>query len=188
MKLLSAFLIAASLSMDNFAISLASGCSRGGPLHRGRILLVSASFSLAHIVMFGLGWWGGWELGQWINRWDHWIAFFILAFVGAKMIKEALADLSVPDFGQVLPWKRIIGLSVAASLDALGVGVALSLEKAPFWMTLIFMTGCVFVTSYAGFLLGRLLGKRFGKVMEIAGGVVLIGLGTKILFSGLGIW
>ena len=173
--------------MDNFAVSLASGCGRNGPLHVSKILLVSISFVLAHIIMLSVGWFGGWELGQHISRWDHWIAFLLLAFVGFKMLKEALENELAPDFSQTLPWKIIIGLSIATSLDALAVGVALSLEDASFWMTLTFMAVCVFVTSYAGFLLGQLLGRRFGKAMEVLGGLVLIGLGTKILLNGLGI-
>ena len=143
---------------------------------------------LAHIIMLSLGWFGGWELGQCINRWDHWIAFALLVFVGLKMIKESLENNPAPDFSKALAWRVLLFLSLATSLDALGVGVALSLENAPFRITLLFMAGCVFVTSYAGFLLGQLLGRRFGKIMEIVGGMVLIGLGLKILLSGLGIW
>ncbi len=174
--------------MDNFAVTVASGCGHRGALPVGRLLLVGTCFMLAHIIMLSLGWFGGWELGQWMNRWDHWIAFALLVFVGIKMIKESLENEPAADFSKVLPWRILLFLSLATSLDALGVGVALSLENAPFLITLVFMAVCVFVTSYAGFVLGRLLGKRFGKVMEVLGGLVLVGLGTKILLSGLGIW
>jgi len=174
--------------MDNFAVTLASGCAHRGPLPTRRVLLVSTCFTLAHAVMLSAGWLGGWELGHRINRWEHWIAFALLCFVGLKMVKEALDNEPAPDFGQALSWRMLILLSLATSLDALGVGVALSLENAPFLITFLFMVVCVFITSCAGFVLGRLLGTRFGKTMEIVGGLVLIGLGTKILLSGLGIW
>lgn len=174
--------------MDNFAVTLASGCGRSGRLPVHRILGVGICFTLAHVVMLSIGWFGGWELGQRINRWDHWIAFLMLAFVGIKMIKESLENKPALDVTKSLTWKMMLFLSAATSLDALGVGVALSLENAPFWMTLLFMAGCVFLTSCAGFVLGQLLGRRFGKIMEVAGGLVLIGLGTKILLNGLGIW
>ena len=171
--------------MDNFAVTLASGCGHRGPLPKSRILLVGTCFMLAHVIMFSFGWLGGWELGQRMNRWDHWVAFALLAFVGLKMIKESLEDEPAPDFGTSLSWRMLLFLSLATSLDALGVGVALSLENAPFWITVFFMAVCVFLTSYAGFVLGQLLGRRFGKVMEVVGGAVLIGLGTKILLNGL---
>ena len=186
--MLSVFLVAVGLTMDNFAVALASGCSRRGALPLSRILLVGGSFTLAHIVMLSIGWLGGWELGQRMDRWDHWVAFILLAFVGLKMIKESLENEPAVDFSKAVSWRIVVGLSVATSLDALGVGIALSLENAPFWTTLVLMAVCVFITSYAGFLLGQLLGQRFGKIMEIIGGLVLIGLGTKILLSGLGIW
>jgi len=188
MNIAAAFAIALGLCMDNFAVTLASGCVHRGPLPIRRILFVATCFMSAHIIMLSLGWLGGWELGQWVNRWDHWVAFGLLAFVGIKMIKESLENEPATDFSQSLSWRTMLFLSLATSLDALGVGIALSLENAPFWMTFIFMAICVFLTSYAGFLLGRLLGRRFGKVMEILGGVALIGIGTKILLSGLGIW
>ena len=174
--------------MDNFAVTVASGCTKSGPLHVKRILLIGASFALAHMVMLSLGWFGGWELGHYIDRWDHWIAFLMLVFVGLKMIKETWENKAAPDFGNGLSLRTMLLLCIATSLDALGVGIALSLEKAPFLATLISMAVCVFVTSYAGFLLGQMLGERFGKVMEVVGGLVLIGLGTKILLNGLGIW
>lgn len=174
--------------MDNFAVTLASGCGRSGKLPAGKVLSVGICFTLAHVIMFSLGWLGGWELGQRLNSWDHWVAFFMLAFVGCKMIKESLENEPALDLQKTLTLRMMVFLSIATSLDALGVGIALSLENAPFWMTLLFMAGCVFVTSYAGFRLGQLLGRRFGKVMEIMGGLVLVGLGTKILLSGLGIW
>ena len=188
MSMLSVFLVAAGLCMDNFAVSLASGCSRNGHFHLSKVLWVSSCFMLAHIIMLSIGWFGGWELGHWINRWDHWIAFLLLAFVGLKMIKETLGNEPGLDLSKTVSWRIIVGLSIATSLDALGVGIALSLENAPFWITLITMAAFVFLTSYIGFFLGQLLGRRFGKVMEVLGGLVLIGLGTKILLSGLGIW
>ena len=181
--MLSSFLIALGLSMDNFAVTLACGCSRSGHLPVGRVLWVGCCFTLAHIVMLSAGWFGGWELGQFIDSWDHWIAFLMLVFIGCKMIKESLENKPGLDLEKVFSLRLMLFLSVATSVDALGVGVALSLENAPFWMTLLFMASCVFVTSCVGFVLGQLLGRRFGKIMEVAGGVVLIGIGIKLLLS-----
>lgn len=173
--------------MDNFAVTIAAGCANGG-VPRGRALLISAVFALAHIVMFSAGWLGGHELGRLIDRWDHWVAFAVLVFIGGKMLWGSAEETQKPDGHWLWQGRTIAGLAVATSLDALGVGIALSLEEAPFGLTLGLMTACVAVTSYAGFGLGRLLGGQFGKRMEIVGGLVLIGIGTKVLLSGLGIW
>lgn len=176
------------LSMDNFAVTIASGCACQKSVRRARTFWVSLSFACAHVIMFGAGWWGGRELGRFIDRFDHWIAFFVLAFIGLKMIKEAFEKKQGPDLCRVISAKTVAALAVATSLDALLVGMALSLTAAPFWLTLWFMAGCVFATSYAGFYLGCYLGRRFGVVMEVLGGAALMAVGAKVLLSGLGIW
>ena len=190
MNILSAFVVALGLSMDNFAAAIAAGCGGHRSLSRARILAVSCSFAAAHFIMFGTGWLGGHELGLFIDSVDHWIAFGVLVLIGGKMIKEAL----FPDKNEtssltsVLTVRAIFSLAVATSLDALLVGVGLSLVAVPFWLTAVCMVVCVFLTSYAGFRLGAFLGYRFGRVMEVLGGVVLAGIGIKILLEGLRIW
>lgn len=187
MSMLSALLVALGLSMDNFAVTIASGC-RGGPIRHKPTLLISFSFALAHILMLSAGWWGGRELGRFLDRFDHWIAFAVLVFIGGKMVKESFQEQAGPNLCHALALKTLLALAVATSLDALGVGMALSLTQAPYVLTLCFMAGCVFITSYSGFFLGAWLGCRFGKVMETLGGLVLCLVGTKVLLSGLGIW
>ena len=85
-------------------------------------------------------------------------------------------------------FKTLLALSVATSLDALLVGIGLAFTEAPFWVTVLTLTACVFVTSWAGFYLGAFLGRKFGKVMEALGGLALILIGLKLLLEGLGIW
>ena len=173
--------------MDNFAIAIAAGCTRGKITGR-RVLQISVCFALAHIIMFSSGWLGGQELGRVIDKWDHWVACGVLAFIGGKMIYEALSETQSSDSSWTQSYGLIGWFALATSLDALGVGIAISLENAPFWWTLWLMAGCVFVTSFVGFELGRSLGERFGVRMEILGGLVLVGFAIKILLSGLGIW
>lgn len=187
MSMLSALFVALGLSMDNFAVTIASGC-RGGQIRHKQTFLISLSFAVAHIIMLSAGWWCGRELGRFFDRFDHWIAFAVLVFIGAKMVKESFEEQTGPNLCHALELKTLLALAVATSLDALGVGMALSLTQAPYVLTLCFMTGCVFVTSYSGFFLGAWLGCRFGKVMETLGGLVLCLVGTKVLLSGLGIW
>ena len=188
MNILSSFIVALSLSMDNFAVTIASGCADRGQVRHGRTFWVSLSFVTAHVLMLSAGWWGGRELGRWIDRFDHWIAFLVLAFIGGKMIKEAFEKKEGPDLCRVLSVKTVLALAVATSLDALLVGMALSLTAASFWLTMAFMAGCVFVTSYAGFFLGSFFFIFFGTMMEVLGGAALAGVGIKVLLSGLGIW
>lgn len=188
MNILSAFIVALGLSMDNFAVTVASGCACRTGIKHSRTFAVSTVFAAAHVVMFAAGWFGGRELGRGLDRFDHWIAFCVLAFIGIKMIKEAFEKKAAPHECRVLSARTVLVLSVATSLDALLVGIALSLTSAPFWLTLWVLAGCVFVTSYAGFFLGCFLGGRFGVVMEAAGGAALLGVGAKVLLNGLGIW
>ncbi len=187
MNVLSSFIVALSLSMDNFAVTIASGCTCGKDLRFKHIFGVSLCFVVAHALMLSAGWFGGKELGRLIDRVDHWLAFLVLCFIGIKMIKEAFEKKENTTLCLIPSFKTILLLAVATSLDALLVGMALSLTRAPYLLTLCFMMGCVFVTSYAGFYLGNFLGRRFGTWMEVLGGVALVGVGTKVLLSGLGI-
>lgn len=187
MNVLSSFIVALSLSMDTFAVTIASGCACGRSLRFKHIFSVSACFVLAHVIMLSTGWFCGKELGRFIDKVDHWLAFLVLCFIGIKMVKEAFEKKQEPQLCQLISFKTILVLAVATSLDALLVGVALSLTAAPYFLTLFSMMGCVFVTSYIGFYLGNFLGRRFGTWMEVLGGIALAAVGTKVLLSGLGI-
>lgn len=188
MNVLSCFIVALSLSMDNFAVTIASGCLCKTPLRFRYILGVSSCFVLAHILMLSAGWFGGQELGKLIDRFDHWVAFVVLFLIGAKMIKESVEEKEDSPFCKRASLKTIVALALATSLDALLVGLALSFTGAPFFLTLVFMACCVFLTSYIGFYLGHFLGRRFGTTVEVLGGLSLMGIGAKVLLNGLGIW
>ncbi|MBR3603685.1 MAG: manganese efflux pump MntP family protein [Elusimicrobiaceae bacterium] len=187
MNVLSSFIVALSLSMDNFAVAIASGCACGRNLRFKHILGVSLCFVLAHALMLSVGWFGGKELGRVIDSVDHWFAFIVLLLIGLKMVKEAFEKKEETSLCQLISLKMIFVLALATSLDALLVGMALSLTQAPYLLTLVFMMGSVLVTSYIGFYLGNYLGKRFGTWMEVSGGVSLSAVGVWVLLSGLGI-
>lgn len=188
MNILSSLLVALGLSMDNFAVTIASGCASRRQIKQRYILTVSSLFALAHFIMFSAGWLCGAGVGKYISAVDHWIAFAILIFIGGRMIKESRGAKDGPDVCTVHSFKTILMLSVATSLDALVVGVGLAFTAAPFWLTVGTLTACVLFTSYAGFYLGSFLGRRFGKVMEVLGGLSLVCIGVKLLLEGLGIW
>lgn len=187
MNILSSFLVAAGLSMDNLAVTVSAGCSRSSQSSRGLIVQVSLLFALAHFVMFALGFESG-TLVHASRTLGAWVACAILVFIGGRMIKNAwcnAGEVACPIFTSL---KTQLALAVATSLDALFVGAGLALAGAAFWQTQAFLVGCVFITSLCGFYLGHYLGKKFGRNMEITGGIVLVFLGMKVLLEGIGIW
>lgn len=191
MQIWSSLLVALSLSMDNFAVTIAAGCAEHCRLRVRTVLGVSFSFALAHFIMFSSGWLCGAQLGKHIDRFDHWIAFAVLAFIGGRMIKgsfERAESAAASNLCSLNTSKTILALSIATSLDALLAGVGLSFTPAPFGLTAAALAACVMVTSCCGFWLGAQLGRRFGKIMEALGGVALVFIGLKLLLGGLGIW
>ncbi|MBR4356065.1 MAG: manganese efflux pump [Elusimicrobiaceae bacterium] len=189
MSLLSAILIALSLSMDNLAVTVSAGCAAHSRIPLKREMLASFGFMLAHLVMFSCGWFLGKGVGHYVDAIDHWVAFGILAWIGIHMIwesghhKEEEQDFSKRIFGGALFW-----LAFATSVDAWLVGMGLSLVHAPFVLTATTMAISVFFTSWLGFYFGAWLGRKFGQQMEMLGGIALILLGLKLLLEGLGIW
>lgn len=188
MNILSSLLVALGLSMDNWAVTIASGCSHCEAIAKAYIFKVSALFAAAHFVMFSGGWLCGAGVGKYIGAVDHWIAFAILLFIGARMVKESREEKAEEQACVLHSFKTLCALAVATSLDALLVGMGLAFTAAPFWATVLTLTVCVFATSWSGFYVGAYLGRKFGKVMEALGGVVLILIGVKLLLEGVGIW
>jgi len=187
MNIISSFLVALGLSMDNLAVTTSAGCSRSRQSCMRLIVQVSLLFALAHFVMFSIGYEGGVLLhaGRVLGAW---VACLILVFIGGRMIREACTPGEEASCSIFTSLKTQFALAVATSLDALFVGAGMSLAGAPFWQTQFFLVGCVFITSGCGFYLGGYLGRKFGRNMEIAGGTVLILLGIKVLLEGVGIW
>jgi len=187
-------LIALSLSMDAFAVSVSSAaCSKG--LSRRHMLRAAFAFGLFQFLMPLAGWFLGSAFKGPITAFDHWVAFALLAFVGGKMLFEVFEEwrhspnhASCPAEDETakrdLSSKRIVlALAVATSIDALAVGISFSLiGKAAFQPSAVI--GIVtFLVCCAGFFFGKKLGLLFGLWAEIAGGGVLIGIGARILFS-----
>ncbi|HWQ21470.1 MAG TPA: manganese efflux pump MntP family protein [Clostridia bacterium] len=180
------FIIAVGLSMDAFAVSVASGC---------RIKHVSPSDALRPGVWFGgfqalmpvLGWFGGLTLRNLIQDFSHWIAFALLVFVGGKMLVEAVRGREREE--ECLEERRstrdMLVLAIATSIDALAVGLSLSVLRVSIWWPalLIGLVTCAF--SIVGTLLGCTVGRLVKDKAEILGGLVLIGIGIRILVQGL---
>jgi len=181
MSLLSVILICFSLSLDNGAVALASGCA--AKFKNKQILAVCAAFVLAHIIMFFTGWYFGQEAGRFINNYGRWAAAALLIFLGAKMLKESFGKKNACDAAGLTHIKRLTAIAAATSLDALAVGASLNMLAARLWASVFFMCLFVFVTTFFGLKLGCKLGEKFGGRMEILGGLVLIAIGLKILLD-----
>lgn len=184
MDLLTILAIALGLSMDAFAASIAHGVElRECRLRRG--LVIALSFGFFQAAMPLAGWALGWRFRGAIEAWDHWVAFALLCVVGAKMTYEALKERPLDHVACDMRPGRILLLSVATSIDALAVGLAFSMLDISIIKPILIIGGVTFLVSFAGIALSTLLGKLFGRNVEIAGGLILIVIGLRILAQHL---
>lgn len=174
--------------MDAFAVSVVSGSAYRNMCVRCA-LRMAFSFGAFQAVMPLLGYLAGNTLVAHIAQYDHWIAFFLLAGIGGKMIYEAIKtfNLEEPETSAKDPScpVTLVMLSIATSIDALAVGVTLSLITQHIYATVILIGVITFVLSYIGCEIGKRMGHFFEKKIEIVGGLILIGIGVKILIGHL---
>lgn len=177
-------LIAVSLAMDAFAVSVSSGVSvRGfGPAQAVKMGLWFGFFQFAMPL---LGWALGSGVSGYIEAVDHWLAFGLLAFIGARMVWEAVSSPCGAEVPADLTPRRLAGLALATSIDALAVGVTLAFVDADILFACAVIGAVAFVLSVLGGLLGRRLGCLFRRRAEVLGGLVLVGIGAKILMEHL---
>ena len=187
MSLWELLVIAVGLSMDAFAVSVCKGLSvqKVKPKH---YLIVAAYFGGFQALMPLLGYLLGVRFEAMVANVDHWIAFVLLVFIGGKMLwdvfhekEESAAEKS----DARLDHKELFMLAIATSIDALAVGIAFACLDVQIWSS-VSIIGCVtLVLSFCGVWIGNRFGNRFEKKAEIAGGVVLILIGVKILLDHL---
>ena len=177
--------IAFGLAMDAFAVAIAVG-ARHRQLHFRPVFRLSFHFGLFQFLMPILGWLIGSGLEKYLKSYDHWIAFILLAFVGGKMVKESFGSDAEESRRSDLTrkWSLII-LSVATSIDALAVGLTFALLDYRIWSSSAVIGVVACGMTIIGMFLGRRLGIRFGKQMELVGGLVLIAIGANILLQHL---
>ncbi|MHB8087232.1 MAG: manganese efflux pump MntP [Anaerolineaceae bacterium] len=178
------FLIALGLAMDCFAVALGIGCSPT-PKDFRTYFRIAFHFGLFQGGMTFLGWLGGSTIAHLISNFDHWIAFGLLAFVGARMIRESLSKNEEEDPCNPSRGKTLIMLSVATSIDALAVGLSLALVEGSILVSSLVIGFTSLLLSVLGLFIGGRLGCKFGKRMELIGGLVLIGIGFRVLLSHL---
>ena len=183
MDLLEIISIAVGLSMDACAVSLAAGAS-GRSRGKRAAFRLSFHFGLFQFLMPVIGWFGGSYVAGPMAAVDHWVAFALLALVGGRMIRSGLGGAEKmpvdPSHGAAL-----VGLSLATSIDALAVGFSLAMLEVDIWQPSVIIGLVTAALALLGLKLGALLGSRFGRGMELAGGLLLILIGVRILIQHL---
>lgn len=185
MALLTLIGIAIGLAMDAFAVAIGAGLTLERVDARQTFRL-AWHFGLFQALMPVIGWLAGLTVAHWISPVDHWIAFGLLAVIGGKMIWEALRhdeekrERSDPTRG----WSLII-LSIATSIDALAVGLSLALLDVSIWYPAVVIGLVAGGFTAVGIQLGKRFGALLGRRVEVLGGVILIGIGLRILFEHL---
>ena len=184
MDIITILLIAIGLSMDAFAVSVTSGFAveRLRIKHAFRMALFFGGFQF---LMPILGWFTGLSLKDLITGIDHWVAFVLLFFIGAKMIYESTKMESEKGTGNAFKLGTLFLLAIATSIDALAVGISLSFLNVAIVSPSIVIGVVTFLLTFAGVYIGKKFGHFFESKLEIAGGLILIGLGFKILIQHL---
>lgn len=180
-------ILAFGLSMDAFAVSVSNSMSFSG-LRRRQAVLTSFSFGLFQGLMPVIGYLAGRTFAQAVSAVDHWVAFILLGFIGGKMVLDAVRELRAPEQAakpKSFSLRLMLVQAFATSIDALAVGVSFAALDVNIFAAASFIAGVTFVCCLVGHLLGKLFGDWLGSRAELLGGVILIGIGLKILIEHL---
>ena len=184
MGLLELFIIAVGLSMDAFAVAICKGLSVRA-LRPRHAVVTGLYFGGFQALMPLLGFLLGAQFARFISGFDHWVVFGLLAFIGVGMIRESREQACPADKG--FSPKEMLPLAVATSIDALAAGVSLALLDVKILWAVSFIGVTTFCLSALGVWVGHRFGARYKGGAELAGGVVLILIGVKVLLEHLGL-
>ncbi len=179
--------ISIGLAMDAFAVSLGVGTSPSTnhePSWR-RVLRIAMHFGIFQALMTILGWLAGSTISDLISVFDHWIAFGLLAWVGGRMVAGGLSSDETCRCEDITQGRTLIVLCVATSIDALAVGLSLAMLQVNIWSASAMIGAITLFLSLIGGFSGHLMGTRFGKRMESLGGILLVVIGLRILYTHL---
>lgn len=183
-------LMGAGLSMDAFAVSICKGLSMR-KVNKKQCLVIGLFVGGFQALMPFIGWVLGSQFEQYITSIDHWIAFILLGFIGGKMVVEAIREkdeaVEVGKMDPPLDLKEMFILAIATSIDALAVGITFAFLQVPIVEAVSIIGITTFVISVIGVYVGNFFGNRYKKKAELAGGIILILIGLKILLEHLGI-
>ncbi len=187
MGIVELLLTAIALSMDGFAVSVCKGLGMRR-MRYDQALVISLYFGVFQALMPLIGWLLGTSFSRYIQAFDHWIAFVLLAFLGGKMLWDVFhekEDGEQESAERRLDHRELFMLAIATSIDALAVGIAFACLDVNIWSSISIIGVTTLVISFAGVWIGNRFGNRFQKKAEIAGGLVLILIGVKILAEHL---
>lgn len=182
-------LLGIGLSMDAFAVAVCKGLSMRKINYR-HSFIIALFFGGFQALMPFTGYYLGKTFEKYITSIDHWIAFVLLVYIGGKMIYEAIRGEAEKETAcaDILDIKELFMLAVATSIDALAIGITFSFFENTNILTNITVIGITtFIISFGGIFVGNKFGTKYKTRAEIAGGIILVLLGIKILLEGLGI-
>ncbi|MEI7423589.1 MAG: manganese efflux pump MntP family protein [Prolixibacteraceae bacterium] len=185
MDLFTVVVLAIGLSMDSFAVSISCGLAEQN-VSFSHAVKISFAFAFFQGFLPIVGWILGTGIKIYVERVDHWIAFILLAYLGGKMIYEGITMPADKKESNIYSFRHIMTLSIATSIDALVVGFSYALaETEKIFGGAVIIGAVTFFFSMLGIRIGKDVGGRFGSKVEILGGLILIGIGLKILLEHL---
>lgn len=186
MEIIQLLMIGIGLAMDAFAVSICKGlCMQ--KIDKKYTFLIGCFFGGFQALMPLLGWALGTQFARYITKYDHWIAFILLVIIGVGMLREAGEKEQEVVCSISYNYRELFMLAVATSIDALAVGVTFAFLGTNIWIAIALIGSITFVISILGVLVGNRFGIRYKSKAEIAGGIILILIGMKILLEHLGI-
>ena len=184
MGLLELLLLAVSLAMDAFAVSICGSMVLSPEDRRAGALRFGIWFGFFQFLMPVIGYFGAISFIEYITAYDHWLAFALLGYLGVNMIREAKEACSIK---HSYTTKEMAVLAIATSIDALAVGVTFALLDTPIWSAIAIIGVTTFVLSMIGVVMGNAFGSKYKHKAELTGGIILILIGLKILLEHTGI-
>lgn len=181
MDFVTLIIIAIGLSFDNFAVSVTTGITVSH-IKFMQSIKIAFTFATFHVIMPLIGWMLGKQVEHLISSYDHWVAFGLLSFLGFKMIYESFKKDEENNFN-ILNTAVLISIATATSIDALVVGISFALINMNIYWSIAIIGIISFIVSLIGISFGKKVGNTLGLKMEFIGGLILIGIGLKILIS-----
>ena len=183
------FMIGVGLSMDAFAASVCKGLNMRR-MNIKNMLVIGLFFGGFQALMPAVGWLLGKQFENYITSVDHWVAFALLVFIGGKMIYDVFEDKGEDDYGEKtdrVDVKEIFTLAIATSIDALAVGISFAFLQVDIVKAASVIGITTFLLSAAGVAVGNIFGAKYEKKATLAGGIILVLIGLKILLEHTGV-
>ena len=185
MEIIELILLSIGLGMDAFAVSVCKGISMK-KMNWKKACIIGLYFGGFQAIMPVIGYFFGSSFESIITNIDHWIAFILLAIIGTKMIQEAFQK-EEEEYNEDISVKTMIVLSIATSIDALAVGITFAFLKVNLLLAITLIGTITFILSVIGTKIGNRFGDKYKSKAELAGGIILIIIGLKILLEHIGI-